>query len=259
MFRILGVIIMAVLLTNCKASKEVAAIHHTPYVILKLDDLWCKNDVIHPGWGNVIEFLNSQDVRGTIGLIGSSLENDNPEYFAWVKEREQEGYEIWNHGFCHCRMEENGKEIREFRGKNLEEQAESILKTQQLAKEKLGITMQTFGAPYNSTDSNTIEAIEENSELKIWLYKDTELETSKYLLNRIPEVNIEYPLHIPDFAQFKAGYEKYRDEPILIIQGHPRSWTEDEDRFENFKQIILYLKKEEVIFTTPYEYYLLNQ
>ncbi len=259
LFNIYGLVIIAVLLSDCNASKEVAITHHRPYVILKLDDLWCKNDVVHPGWEKVIEFLNAEEVRGTIGLIGSSLEKDNIEYFNWIKEREQEGYEIWNHGFCHCRMNNNGNEISEFRGKNLKEQAESVLKTQQLAKEKLGITMHTFGAPYNSTDSNTIEAIEENPELKIWLYKDTELKTNKFLLNSIPEVNIEYPVHNPDFDQFKSGYEKYKSEPILIIQGHPRSWTEDEDRFENFKQIIRYLKKEEVIFTTPYEYYLQNK
>jgi cobalamin biosynthesis Co2+ chelatase CbiK len=118
--------------------------------------------------------------------------------------------------------------------------------------------MKTFGAPYNSTDSKTIEALEQNLELKIWMFKETNIETNKFLLNRIPEVNIEYPVHQPDFKQFKIGYEQFKEEPILIIQGHPRSWTEDEDRFENFKKIIFYLKDEGVTFTTPYEYYLMN-
>ena len=246
------------IMTSCSSVKEVSKIHPKPYVILKLDDLWCKNDKIHLGWKKVIEFLNEMEVNGTIGLIGDSLEKDNPEYFQWIKERKEEGYEIWNHGFCHCRATENGTEIREFRGKIFEEQLESILKTQQLAKEKLGITMKTFGAPYNSTDLNTIKALEQNEDLKIWMFKETNVETSLFLLNRIPEVNIEYPVHQPDFEQFKIGYEKFKQEPILIIQGHPRSWTEDEDRFENFKKIIFFLKKEGVKFTTPYEYYLMN-
>lgn len=229
-----------------------------PFVILKLDDLWCKNDIVHPGWEIVVDFLNSHQVKGTIGLIGSSLEKDNPEYFAWIKQREAEGYEIWNHGFCHCRMKENGTDIREFRGKELEDQTESIFKTQQLAKEKLGIILHTFGAPYNSTDEYTSKVLEENSDLKVWMYKETKTPTSKFLLNRIPEVNIEYPVHQPDFEKFKAGYDKFKTEPILIIQGHPRSWTKDENRFENFKKIILFLKKEGVTFVTPYEYFLMQ-
>ncbi len=246
------------LTTNGSPTTEVSTGTTKPYVILKLDDLWCKNDVVHPGWEKVIEFLNSQDVKGSIGLIGSSLEKDNPAYFEWIQKRKQEGYEIWNHGFCHCRMEENGTEIREFRGKGREEQWESIFKTQKLAKEKLGITLHTFGAPYNSTDAYTSEVLDRNSDLKIWLYKETKSPTSKFLLNRIPAVNIEYPVHQPDFEQFKMGYEKFKQEPILIIQGHPRSWAEEEERFENFKKIILYLKKEGVSFTTPHEYFLLK-
>jgi len=103
-----------------------------------------------------------------------------------------------------------------------------------------------------------IQVLAKNSDLKVWLYKETKTPTDKFLLNRIPEVNIEYPVHQPDFEKFKTGYEKFKTEPILIIQGHPRSWVEDENRFENFKKIILFLKKEGVVFTTPYEYFLLK-
>ncbi|MEO0340029.1 MAG: hypothetical protein AAF242_12540, partial [Bacteroidota bacterium] len=74
--------------------------------------------------------------------------------------------------------------------------------------------------------------------------------------NRISEVNIEYPVHIPDLEKLKAGYEKYKNEPVLVIQGHPRSWIDDPSRFETFKQIIYFLKEEKVRFTTPYAYYL---
>lgn len=259
MLKISAFLITFLLLISCNSVKEIPIENAKPYVILKLDDLWCKNEIVHPGWEKVVEFLNDQNVKGTIGLIGNSLEKDNPEYFNWIKTRKAEGYEIWNHGFCHCRIKENGTEIREFRGKEVEEQSESILKTQELAKEKLGITLQTFGAPYNSTDEHTVAVLEKNTDLKVWLFKETTTPTNKFLLNRIPEVNIEYPVHQPDFEKFKAGYEQFKSEPILIIQGHPRSWTEDESRFENFKKIILYLKKEGVIFTTPYEYFLLQK
>jgi peptidoglycan/xylan/chitin deacetylase (PgdA/CDA1 family) len=245
-------------LASCSTTAPVVAETNKPYVILKLDDLWCKNDIVHPGWEKVVDFLNEEKVIGTIGLIGTSLEKDNPDYFAWIKKRKEEGYEIWNHGFCHCRTKEADNVIKEFRGKNLNEQLSSIVRTQELAKEKLGITLHTFGAPYNSTDEFTTKALAEITDLKVWLYKETSVPTEKYLMNRISEVNIEYPVHQPDFEKFKAGYEKYKTEPILIIQGHPRSWTEDINRFEEFKKIILFLKQEGVTFTTPYEYYLMQ-
>ena len=240
--------------TSCVVTKKVTAAQ--PQVILKLDDLWCEQALVHIGWEQVVDFLNSEGIKGTIGIVGNSLEEDNQAYFDWIKKREQEGYEIWHHGFCHCRHKENDVEIREYRGKKPEEQLESIKKTQQLAEEKLGITLRTFGAPYNSTDEATVEALEQFPNIKVWMYKETKIPTSKFLLDRIPEVNIEYPVHIPDFEKFKKGYEQYKNEPILIIQGHPRSWTEDKKRFEVFKEIIQFLQDEKVNFTTPYEYYL---
>lgn len=248
-------LLLSLLGIGCNTTKKIPSEPHKPYVILKLDDLWCKNNVVHQGWENVVEFLNSNNVKGTIGIIGSSLEEDNPSYFSWIKEREKEGYEIWNHGFCHCRMEENGVEIKEFSGKDAKAQSESIAKTQALAKEKLGITMHTFGAPYNATDTSTATTLATDPDLKIWLYKETKAPTDKFLLNRIPELNIEHPVHNPDFVKFKEGFEKAKKERILIIQGHPRSWVDDLNRFDNFKQIVLFLKNEGVTFTTPYEYY----
>lgn len=245
-------------LSSCSVAKNNKRETTKPYIILKLDDLWCEDKVVHKGWQQVINFLNEQKIKGTIGIVGNSLEEEKPEYFDWIKARDQEGYEIWNHGFCHCRHKENEIEIREFRGENLEDQLSSIQKTQALAEEKLGITLQSFGAPYNSTDEFTAEVLAKIPELKVWMYKETDAPTDKFLLERIKAVNIEYPVHQPDFEQFKMGYEKYKSEPVLIIQGHPRSWVEDKTRFEIFKKMMLFLKKEGVTFITPYEYYLLQ-
>ena len=227
-----------------------------PYVILKLDDLWCEDNVVHTGWDSVITYLNEQNIKGSIGLVGESLEEDNPSYYEWILQRQAEGHEIWNHGFCHCRNKATG--ISEYKGKSPEEQLQSIRQTQTLAQEKLNITLRTFGAPYNHTDQSTVEALEDIPSLKVWLYKETDTHTTKYQLPRIREVNIEYPVHQPDFAQFVKGYELHKTEPVLIIQGHPRSWQEDLTRLQEFKRIISFLKKENVRFITPYEYYTLT-
>lgn len=225
-----------------------------PKIILKLDDLWYEDGLVHEGWIEVMNFLNTQKVKGTIGLVGDSLEEDAEDYYNWIKERVKEGHEIWNHGYCHCKPTVDGQECREFRGTDFTYQLAQLQKTQQLAKEKLGLTLVSFGAPYNSTDSSTINALAKISDLKIWMYKETKSPTDKQVLKRIKEVNIEYPVHVPDFQKFKTGYEQYKNEPLLVIQGHPRSWVKDPTRMEEFKKIITFLKAENVEFTTPTVY-----
>ncbi|MEM1119116.1 MAG: polysaccharide deacetylase family protein [Bacteroidota bacterium] len=235
----------------CNPTKSVTS---KPKVILKLDDLWYKNGQVHEGWIAVMDFLNEQKVTSAIGIIGSSLEKGDDPYFQWIKQRHAEGHEIWHHGYCHCKPTVDGQQVREFRGTSYDYQLAQLQKTQQLAKDKLGLTFTTFGAPYNSTDTSTVEALEKMPELKIWLFKETATPTDKQILKRIKPVNIEYPVHIPDFAQFRLGYESHQKEPILVIQGHPRSWSEDPERMNNFRQIILFLKAEGVEFTTPSKY-----
>lgn len=257
-YRLSLAIFILLSLVNCRTPQQTQVGKEQKYIILKLDDLWNENDLVHPGWIKVMDFLNEQKIKGSIGIVGNSLETDDTTYLDWIKNRHLEGHEIWHHGFCHCRHKEGEVEIREYRGKGLAEQCESISKTQVLAKEKLGLTLHSFGAPYNSTDEFTTAALAKIPEIKVWMFKETEASTEKFLLKRIKEVNIEYPVHNPDFEKFKEGYENNKSEPVLTIQGHPRSWTEDQSRFDRFKQIILFLKQEKVSFITPYEYYLMQ-
>ncbi len=246
---------LLLLCTSCHFNKYRQAEPSAPFVILKLDDLWYEDGLVHPGWIQVFDFLQDEEVVGTIGLVCNSLEEGSDDYFQWIKDREAEGHEIWHHGYCHCKPMMEGVERREFRGMDYSYQYDHLWRAHQLAKEKLDITFRTFGAPYNSTDAHTARALDSLPEIKIWLYKETDAFTSKHVLRRIPEVNIEYPVHVPDFAKFKEGYEEYKGSDLLVIQGHPRSWVDDPDRFDNFRRIILFLKSEKVNFITPYEYY----
>ena len=241
---------------SCHTQKIGSETDSGPYVILKLDDLWNEDELVHQGWVQVIDFLRKEKIVGSIGIVGESLENGKPEYFEWIKRRAGEGFEFWNHGYCHCKPSVNGEERREFRGTDLAFQLDHLSKTQRLASEKLGMTLRSFGAPYNATDENTIKALAGIPALKVWMYKETVGNTDKLVLKRIKKVNIEYPVHVPDFQQFKEGYEQHKDENLLVLQGHPRSWVEDAERFKNFQQIIRFLKSKKVRFITPYNYYL---
>lgn len=251
----IGLFVLLLFFSACSSPRNLTRNTKKPFVVLKLDDLWYENGLVHPGWQQVVDFLNEQKVTGTIGLICDSLEDGDSTYYQWIKQRHSEGYEIWHHGLCHCKPTVDGVEQREFRGTDYDYQLENLTRAQRLTQEKLGITLRSFGAPYNSTDDFTAQAMAQIPDLKVWMYKETKTPTDKFILPRIAEVNIEYPVHVPDFEQFKAGYEKFKDEPILVIQGHPRSWVEDKSRFETFKKIVAFLQSENVRFTTPYAYY----
>ena len=152
-------ILLALLLLSCSGTKKSAQSTEAPQVILKLDDLKYEKGLVHPGWQQVVDFLNKEKITGTIGLIGNSLETEDERYFQWIKDRQAEGYEIWHHGYCHCKPMVGEKECREFRGTSYDYQLDNLQRTQQLAQQKLNISFQTFGAPYNSTDANTAKAL----------------------------------------------------------------------------------------------------
>ncbi|MEL7783158.1 polysaccharide deacetylase family protein [Citromicrobium bathyomarinum] len=234
---------------------EEAGSSPAPAIVLKLDDFRADGG-IHPGWEEVFRFLEAQDVTATIGVIGEGLEEPRQEAVDWLLARDARGHELWNHGYCHCRSGEGAAQVREFRGRSLAEQQAAIARTQYLGERVLGITFSTFGAPYNSTDANTARVLADRDDVRVWMYKDTSEEAApsrKSPLPRIAAVNIEYPVHIPDFESFRAGYAAHRDEPVLVIQGHPRSWVDDPARMEEFRRIVMFLKAEGAQFVTPTE------
>lgn len=225
-----------------------------PQVILKLDDAWFEEGFIHEGWIKTFDYLNAKKVKATIGIVGERMESATPAYYEWLTGQAKAGHEIWNHGYCHCKPTVDGEERREFRGTDFEYQLDHLQKTQAIAADKLGLQLETFGAPYNACDTNTVRALSKIPELKTWLYPPNRNTAGKFAMPRIGAVNIEYPVHQPDFDAFVAGFRAHREEPVLVIQGHPRSWLEPRARMTEFQKIIDFLVAEDVRFTTPSAY-----
>ena len=139
----------------------------------------------------------------------------------------------------------------EFKGNEESEQYDSLMRTQILAKERLGISLVSFGAPFNATDGNTASALAHIPEIKIWMFKETDVATGKKQLIRAPQLNIESPVHTPNYEKFVTEFPNYEDRAIITIQGHPRSWADNPKRWEDFTKIIQFLKKQNIKFTTP--------
>jgi peptidoglycan/xylan/chitin deacetylase (PgdA/CDA1 family) len=227
-------------------------------IIIKADDLRVHKGKIHPQWVQFIDYIKESGIKASIGIICDSLEGDNPEYVQSIKDLQASGqFEFWQHGYDHKEWQEGEKKVFEFQGATYDHQKKNFARANELAKEKLGFAFRTFGAPFNATDAETLKVLEEDGDIRVWLYGkpfgDKDSSAKKIVLDRLWDVNIENPLFVPNSQKFIEGYKKHPDRDYFVIQGHPSRWSEP-GRFEEFKKIVEFLKGEGAIFITPHEY-----
>ncbi|MCM8527151.1 MAG: polysaccharide deacetylase family protein [Lentisphaeraceae bacterium] len=228
-----------------------------PVVILKLDDLKGKQgkNFHYPRWKRIADFLAERKIKSSFGIIGKDLEGDKPEFFAWCKQVHESGIiEIWNHGYTHGKVDYKGKKVGVFSA-GYDLQLDYFQRTQKLAKEKLGITFNTFGSPFNALSQDTAKVLASDPEMKVWLYGNGSYAKkggfTGLVLGR--NINLENPVHNPNYEKFVARYEKGNLGKVITIQGHPNGW--DDKKWAAFVKIIDFLQEKGCEFTTPYEYF----
>ncbi|MDA3929498.1 MAG: glycoside hydrolase family 88 protein [Prolixibacteraceae bacterium] len=220
-------------------------------IIIKADDLKCnKAGFVSDRWQKFADISADKQVPVAAGIIGSSLEKGNPEFFAWIKQNHESGlFEFWNHGQLHKRWEVEGESKSEFYNSSVDEQYEFLQQTQKLAREKLNFELTSFGSPYNWCDENTADALARFPELKVWLYPPLKVRSDKIMVNRVPMLNIEYSVHRPNFYHFFNNYYFYSISNVVAIQGHPSSWNDF--RMNQYEMIIDYLQAIQVDIIKP--------
>lgn len=221
-------------------------------ILLKLDDVVAgrlSSTPVPPKWQKVLDYLKTNNLKGSFGVICESLEKDNPAYFQWIKDVQNGGLvEMWLHGYKMRGAEGTG----EFEQGTAAEQRAILAKSEALAKEKLGFPLAAFGPHWSGTTEATDEALEGVPEIKIWLYGPAKPKFfSRLSIDRV--MALENPTFVPDPEKFKTVYEKngFKRE-VLVLQGHPNQW--DDKRWDGFVQIIEFLKSKNVVFMTPSEY-----
>jgi len=221
-------------------------------ILLKLDDVIARRVGTKPvsdRWQKVHDYLITQSIKGSFGVITESLEKDNAMYFQWLKDVQAAGQiELWMHGYKMRGASDTG----EFENGTAEEQRAILAKGEKLAKDKLGFDLPAFGPHWSGTTEATDEAMEGVPEIKIWLYGPAKPKFFTRL--SIPRVMaLENPTFVPDSAKFITFYEKSAaTKDVLVLQGHPEQW--DDKRWAGFVEIIVFLKSKNVVFMTPSEY-----
>ncbi|MBI5538881.1 MAG: DUF2334 domain-containing protein [Bacteroidia bacterium] len=248
--------IIAVTITGPDSAKRasIAKINvFNQLVILKADDMvFDENTIVPQRWVSFIDYIKSKGIKASIGVIGNSLEAGNNKYFKYLKSIAASGnFELWNHGYNHIYDGKypNGESYKEFYNTPYSYQYKHMSLTDSLAIKKLGIIFHTFGAPGNGIDSVTVRAINNQKNIKVWLFGLPG--STKFTMQRF--VEIEFPTSDPVYSKFIKNYSS--EKPCLVLQIHPNSW--DADKFSEFKKIIDYLLSKKVTFINPYDYYLL--
>lgn len=220
-------------------------------VILKADDLiYDKSKVISENWTRFLHYVVSDKIKASVGLIVNSLETEDERYSGLLKYLNRTGYiELWIHGYDHRlgAIYPNGEPYDEFRNSSLEFQKNQIKKALDLSMQKLGFTMQTFGAPGNAIDDNTKIALNAFNEIKVWFFGREG--SNKLVLGRSAEM--EYPVGNPDFTSFVKNHDQKSS--YIVFQIHPNMWNENQ--FNEFTKIISYLIEQKLTFILPFEFY----
>lgn len=252
--------ILSLAIAACVAAATVSAQTLPPFiprvpVVLKLDDLGTRGGNVPGSWIRLTDLARERGVKVSIGVICDSFEHGNASYFQYIKDQRTSGLvEFWFHGWDHRQWEENGVKLQEFKGTPYEHQKEHFVKSQALAREKLGFTFATFGAPFNATDDTTNRVLSEDADIKIFLYGNpSDAATSgKLVLDRVGAVNIENPLFVPNSKKFADGYAQNASKRrYFVVQGHPAQWNEQ--RWAEFVKIIDFLQENNIPVVTPSE------
>lgn len=144
--------------------------------ILRLDDASDYMDLDQ--WNRMATLLNEYNIKPMIGIIPQNRDESlvnaysrNPDFWAWVKLRMNDGWSIAMHGFEHCFVTQNGgihpvNLYSEFAGLSYEEQCEKIKRGYSILEEH-GIYPNIFFAPAHTFDNNTLRAIKNWTPIRI--------------------------------------------------------------------------------------------
>ncbi|HWI59832.1 MAG TPA: hypothetical protein VNZ22_21565, partial [Bacillota bacterium] len=250
-------------LGNLAAQPGIAAeteAPRAPVVMLKLDDLVRqkgKDATVPVRWQKLVDFLEAEKIKASLGILTESLEGECPAYCDWIKTHVAKGYiELWDHGHYQRGLPEtmktNGR-TAEYLGGSAADQAVLFEKSLALVKEKTGLELAAFGPHSTAIDATTYTALENIPQIKaVWFYGPPKgVKTSKVVIQRFME--LEKPLFVPNPEQVKKSFlEQAARLPYIAVQGHPNQW--DDARFESFKQAVLYLREQGCRFVTISDY-----
>ncbi|MBI4979898.1 MAG: hypothetical protein HZC28_20630 [Spirochaetes bacterium] len=232
------------------------------FVMFKFDDFKPAGNktVFHARFRRVVDHALSNNMHVSFGIICNSLEADDEPFMNWAKSNSVDNggsFEFWHHGYTHGMgfTLDGAKMSAEFSGPPYEYQSSNFSRAMKVYNEKTGLTFHTFGSAGNATDTTGVKVLEENPDIKVWLYGDTKAKSSKLVLGRT--ANLEYAVGKVATDKFIKNYQWQRTNEYFVLQGHPAMWTDES--WAEYTRIVEVLKTDKFEFVTPYEFYSFKQ
>ncbi|MBR5314123.1 MAG: hypothetical protein IKU45_01770, partial [Clostridia bacterium] len=233
---------------NYDTSKEA---EHTPYnretrpvIILKFDDLG----------GNFLTFdrvariLRERDIVASFGLVGNNILGVSPKlplitYMKrWI---EEDGIEIWHHGFFHSK--------EEFSTDPYDTQLTNFKRTLDEFERTTGLKITSFGSPHNNSGRDTSIMVKDNfPEIKAFFhgFYDDNVSSVYHIRNHCALEPGGVP-NTQDLDAFKRMYSYQKYHSHVFIQIHPGSYKNSQ--LKVLEEMLDYLIADGCTFMTPTE------
>lgn len=139
-----------------------------PICTIRLDDI--TPDMNWERFEKVKEILDNYNIKPLIGVVPNnqdetlSVRSEKEGYWGYLKQLQQQGWAIAQHGYEHCYTTKNSgllgiNSFSEFAGLPYEEQYEKLSEGKKLLEQE-GIHTNIFMAPGHTYDDNTLVALE---------------------------------------------------------------------------------------------------
>ncbi|HLP25369.1 MAG TPA: polysaccharide deacetylase family protein [Acidobacteriota bacterium] len=204
-----------------------------PLIVLKLDDLNAA-PYARGGFERVFRVLQKRNVAASFGVITNSCAGDGAsrDYFAQLRRWAESGkVELWHHGWAHQRGE--------FQGSGLDAQRRRLRDGWTAVKQATGVEMATFGAPFGEVDADTITALREMPEIRIW-FGPREAASMGMPVVLHQRATMEAKVGVVSYELFVDSFERQRGADYLVVLGHPPYWDDASHRaFDRVVQFCL--------------------
>ncbi len=184
--------------------------------IIKADDLG--KEPALDCWWRLLDALDRRGVPISAGVVAGRIRRHSSAALDRLTLQLREGcHEIWNHSYSHL----------DYAKLSLEDQAEDLRRSQLIIEEIFAARPYLFGAPFNSMNEATIQALEANGDFTGVYFSrlPTLLETVSYW-NLCPPEFVGGFYRQPDFVEFLPRYERRKDRRPMVLQIHPPAWSQ---------------------------------
>ena len=236
------------------------------YVMFKFDDVKNNYGRVHDRYKRVANYLGGRGHHAGFGVIVKGLDQEpNEACVEWLKTNAVENggnFEFWDHGWDHamgfnCAEDDDCDPSVSYGGEfgtSLSHQRAHLTQSIDVFRQCTGLTFHTLGTAGNVGNADTLTALRDHPEMKVWIFGSVAADDVLVLERK---VNLEYEVGKVSYATFVSTYKNHRQRDYMVLQGHPAMW--DDANFAQFTNVVVQLEKDGWIFVTPYEYYqLLN-